>query len=324
MIQLSVIVPIYNAEKYLPKCIDSILQQSFVNFEILLINDGSSDNSGLICDTLAKKDKRISVFHKTNGGVSSARNLGINKAQGEWICFIDSDDWIEPGYFDVLNDKDCSDYNLIQLGVKVLNISDNSIIIRSRKNQKISRSDFFEKEHFCSYSVCYFYRRQKINSLKLRFNPTIKFSEDREFIIKMALGIDCIKQTSTSLYIYRLNDSSATVKKRAFEYFFDDLKVLDEFISYKSKNINELSISESRFIAKLLINSYILVICKNYSKNITTKRISKPLKVRLNKLENLGIFEKKELILYRLFTIFPKSSVVAYKFKQLLKLIRKI
>ena len=89
---ISVIVPVYNAEKYLSRCIDSILVQTFTCFELLLVDDGSTDCSGRICDEYAKRDTRIRVIHKENGGVSSARNLGLDNAKGEWICFCDSDD----------------------------------------------------------------------------------------------------------------------------------------------------------------------------------------------------------------------------------------
>ena len=93
--KISVIVPVYNVEKYLPRCIDSILSQTFTDFELLLIDDGSTDESGKICDEYAKKDKRIRVFHQENGGVSATRNLGLEEASAEWICFVDSDDWVE-------------------------------------------------------------------------------------------------------------------------------------------------------------------------------------------------------------------------------------
>ena len=95
---ISIIVPIYNAEKHLHRCIDSILAQTFTDFELLLIDDGSTDSSGAICDEYAQKDSRIRVFHKVNGGVSSARNLGLDNAGGEWITFVDADDSIKPEY----------------------------------------------------------------------------------------------------------------------------------------------------------------------------------------------------------------------------------
>ena len=99
---ISIIVPIYNVEKYLPKCIESILNQTFKEFELILVDDGSPDNSGSICDEYSKKDERIKVIHKENGGVSSARNVGLGSALGEYIGFVDPDDYINEDMFEVL------------------------------------------------------------------------------------------------------------------------------------------------------------------------------------------------------------------------------
>lgn len=99
---ISIIVPVYKAEKYLSRCVDSLLAQTYTNFELLLIDDGSPDKSGVICDEYALKDSRVRVFHKENGGVSSARNLGLENARGEWITFIDSDDWIKNEFLEKL------------------------------------------------------------------------------------------------------------------------------------------------------------------------------------------------------------------------------
>ena len=102
MPQISIIVPIYNVEKYLNRCVDSILNQTFTNFECILVDDGSPDRCPQICDEYAKKDKRIRVIHKPNGGLSDARNAGIEVAQGEYLSFIDSDDWIHPQMLEIL------------------------------------------------------------------------------------------------------------------------------------------------------------------------------------------------------------------------------
>ncbi|MBQ8680482.1 MAG: glycosyltransferase family 2 protein, partial [Treponema sp.] len=99
---ISVIVPVYNVEKYLPQCLDSIKNQTYKNLEIILIDDGSTDSSGVICDKVALIDKRIRVFHKENGGLSDARNYGIDKAKGSWLTFIDSDDYISSNYIEYL------------------------------------------------------------------------------------------------------------------------------------------------------------------------------------------------------------------------------
>lgn len=114
---ISIIVPVYNAEKTLRQCVESILNQEFKNFELLLIDDGSKDNSPAICDYYSEKDERVKVFHKPNGGVSSARNLGLDNARGEWIAFVDSDDHISEGYFE---DIDGRKEDIVFLGYKTL------------------------------------------------------------------------------------------------------------------------------------------------------------------------------------------------------------
>ncbi len=100
--KLSIIIPIYNVEKYLPTCIESFLSQTYTDFELLLIDDGSPDSCGQICDEYAAKDSRIRVFHKENEGVSRARNLGLDNARGEIISFVDADDWVTPSYCDTI------------------------------------------------------------------------------------------------------------------------------------------------------------------------------------------------------------------------------
>ncbi|NLK11775.1 MAG: glycosyltransferase family 2 protein, partial [Staphylococcus equorum] len=98
--KISIIIPVYNAERYLKKCIDSVLVQSYDNFELLLINDGSTDKSGDICKYYAEQDNRVKVFYKKNGGVSSARNMGIKYSKGDWLYFMDSDDFLSNKCFD--------------------------------------------------------------------------------------------------------------------------------------------------------------------------------------------------------------------------------
>ena len=111
---ISIIVPIYNVEKYLSRCINSVLSQTFPDFELLLIDDGSTDKSGYICDGYAQKDSRIKVFHIENGGVSAARNYGLDNARGEWITFVDADDWIDKDmYYKLYNEAILSEADIV-------------------------------------------------------------------------------------------------------------------------------------------------------------------------------------------------------------------
>ena len=102
--KISVVIPVYNVEKYIRECVESVLSQDFADFELLLVDDGSTDRSGSICDELSATDRRIRVFHKKNGGLSDARNYGIERAEGEYITFIDSDDFILPAYLSTLEE----------------------------------------------------------------------------------------------------------------------------------------------------------------------------------------------------------------------------
>lgn len=121
---ISVIVPIYNVEKYLRKCIDSILNQTYSNLEIILVDDGSPDGCSKICDEYALKDKRIIVIHKINGGLSSARNAGLDIAKGDYIAFVDSDDWIEPNmYEEMLSFMQSEQLDLVECGINLISDS---------------------------------------------------------------------------------------------------------------------------------------------------------------------------------------------------------
>ena len=134
---ISIVVPIYNVEKYLEKCINSIIIQTYKNIEIILVNDGSTDSSGKICDIYLKKDKRIKVIHKKNGGLSDARNVGIENAKGKYIAFIDSDDFIDSDFIEIL-------YNLIiEYNADVSCCKCNVIYKKNKKQQVEEKINIF-------------------------------------------------------------------------------------------------------------------------------------------------------------------------------------
>lgn len=134
MPKLSIIVPVYKVEQYIHKCVDSILNQTFNDFELILVDDGSPDNCGAICDEYAQKDKRVRVIHKENGGLSDARNFGLKKAKGEYVSFIDSDDWLALDlYSDVLGYAD--EYNLDVVCFDVYEVKGDKIKYHNRFNE---------------------------------------------------------------------------------------------------------------------------------------------------------------------------------------------
>lgn len=144
--KISIIVPVYKAEKYLHNCLDSILAQTFADFEVLLIDDGSPDNSGEICDRYAQKDSRVRVFHKENGGVSSARQCGIDNAYGEYTIHADPDDWVEPTMLEELYEKAKMDDVDMLICDYYEDYTDKSIYIKQEPSSL--ETDIVLKEHF--------------------------------------------------------------------------------------------------------------------------------------------------------------------------------
>lgn len=214
--KVSVIVPVYKVEKYLCQCIESVLKQSFTDFELLLVDDGSPDSCGRICDEYAVKDSRIRVFHKENGGVSSARNLGLDNACGEWILFVDSDDWIEPWHlasyvgagdcdmiFSGYKSVDCLAGNPIEV-FKFESIFAETERVRMDAISKLCNYDF--RSFSSTWSKIF--KRSIIESAHLRFKEDICNAEDRIFTTAYLGYAQNLRILSGSSYNYRLTENS--------------------------------------------------------------------------------------------------------------------
>ena len=185
--KISIIVPVYNAEKYLHRCIDSILTQTFSDFELLLIDDGSTDKSGQLCNEYASKDNRVKVFHKQNGGVSSARNLGLDNAKGEWIAFVDSDDSVMNTYLSELISS--NDVDLVVSGVRFIN-GNTSLL------PPVALINIKENQGLLDEQLCYSYFRTPWSKLfknriiqlySLRFSSFLRIGEDT-ILVKHNVG----------------------------------------------------------------------------------------------------------------------------------------
>ena len=205
--KLSVIVPVYKVEKYLVRCIDSILAQTFVDFELLLIDDGSPDKSGDICDEYACKDTRIRVFHKENGGVSSARNLGLENVRGNILTFIDADDWIDVDCFEngvCIMDRD--DLDILQYSYKMIREQDGCVIsVRNYECVPLGWREFVRTDH---YIVCVggnFIRSSIVKTYRLRFDEALHLAEDQLFIMRvMSLSTRMLRQKKFIITIFRI------------------------------------------------------------------------------------------------------------------------
>lgn len=245
---ISIIVPVYNVEKYLKKCVNSIINQTYTDFELILVDDGSTDNSREICDEYLLIDRRIKVFHKENGGLSSARNMGLKKAKGEFLTFIDSDDIINKKYLEIM--------------MKTINDNQSDVIIcnyeRFSNEDEISDTSSKEKLNIINYTgtaimYCYFdnnidkaryvsscwklYKSSLFHNIEF---PIGRLFEDEFTIYKILLRANKITEIDTKLYYYRINYNGITqnlnYKKRIDHY--DAL--LERIMFLKNKNLIDL------------------------------------------------------------------------------------
>lgn len=204
--RISVIVPVYNTELYLHRCIDRILSQSFTDFELLLIDDGSTDGSGTICEEYAEKDGRVHVFHKENAGASSARNLGLQKAKGEWVTFVDSDDWIEENYFQLDFEQD------VDLYVHNGSFADGNLM-DSLPSQYIDASNYtsFLQKKICLHTFRtvwgFFFKKKIISENGLRFDSRFSLGEDTLFVMDYYRFARSIQIMDNSCYIYNQREN---------------------------------------------------------------------------------------------------------------------
>ena len=214
---ISIIIPVYNVEDYIRPCLDSILAQTYTNFEAILVDDGSKDGSGRICDEYAEKDSRFIVVHKENGGVSSARNKGLEIAKGEWVLFCDSDDTLYPYSLIILIKHIDKDIEFILGGYEHYNSKGEIVYsIKDRACTLISKSKvlkYMYKPKLYSYLglvASKLYKLSIINEYNIKFNESVFYNEDRLFAVNYLTKITkkCIYDT-TPVYKYFIRESSA-------------------------------------------------------------------------------------------------------------------
>ena len=217
---ISIIVPVYNAERYVSKCIDSIIAQTYTDWELILVDDGSTDSSGKICDEYKQLDSRINVIYKQNGGASSARNKGLDNAQGEFVAFIDSDDYVEADYLSSFYDNRYK-ADLIQGGLLEVGQYDNDCTIKEYRHYTFDNTDdakeILDIESKGRVRICYvhvkLFRNDIIQKYNIRFDTGMKLSEDFCFVLDYMSHANSIAEVVNNGYRYnRVGDTSSKYK----------------------------------------------------------------------------------------------------------------
>lgn len=259
---VSIIVPIFNTEQYLSRCLDSIESQTFNDWECILINDGSTDKSENICNEYANKDSRFKVINQKNSGVSAARNAGLDVAKGEWIGFVDSDDWIEPNMYEFLyqNAKD-NNADVVICGF----VKQSKKRVTKMCDRQTAQELLFNRNGFGGFSVLRLTANKIIKST--RFDTSMTYLEDLKFFYEVFHNCNKVFWNNEPLYNYYQRNDSVTNKfgltndaKKAIEY-------LDTLIKTESKRTIKKSIICSK--TNLCMNIATMYISNNEYKHVS-------------------------------------------------------
>ncbi len=317
--EISVIVPIYNVEEYLNKCLDSILHQTFTNYELILIDDGSTDSSSQIADEYAVKDDRIRVIHKKNGGLSDARNYGLDKATGKYICFIDSDDWIEETYLEELlhlakeqeADIVICDYLKNSGDISVTQPAEPDIVIQSGTDA----IDNIYGSRYGEYVVAWnkLYRKEIFDNLRY---PVGMIHEDEAIFGEIFCRASKVVRTERILYNYRTNNSSSIMSSEFSIKRLDIIKALEMRMgTFTRQGLKGYYEKDSfKYLYKILLNIVELKKLEGQHSDII-KELKKKYWTKYR--ESLGFnWSIKRKVGMFFFGIYPKAYLLRYKKNQ--------
>lgn len=288
-IKISIIIPVYNSVKSLPRCIDSILSQTFKNFELIIIDDGSTDGSENICDYYKCKDQRLKVVHQKNTGVSKARNVGLELAQGEYVQFIDSDDYIEKDFLFTLNlnIKLYSSPSIIFWGFKE---ERNGVVIKNNKHKLryantpkdlIDSIISLESNYLFGWTWNKIFRRDIIVKNRILFNIEISLHEDHIFTLDYIKYVNSILILDISPYHYDISSNNSLMKRLLpynefkiiknliLKYRLDVLNFYQDYITIKNYNNKKNNLLKSYYLSIIYQISNVLLSTNNedYKKN---------------------------------------------------------
>lgn len=318
--KISIIIPIYNGEEYIERCVESILKQSYKDIEIILVNDGSIDKTEKVCKELEKRDKRIKYIYQINNGVSCARNNGILNATGEYIAFIDGDDWVDEKYCEILLKGMTKDVQLSVVGIKQTKVynSENSII--EKETNKITQDEAFKlifiDSNFFGYPVNKLYRKTLIDELGDKpFDESIHACEDTLFNAKYITKCKKISYNKSQLYLYFQHQNSVT-KTKKFNIkrvtVFDSLeKIEDIYIKNSSNNLIYLYIF-------YMYNYYLIYLLIHNSKSNYKLNKSKVNEIYKYIIQSNQITVSKKIKIFIKFR-FPNLNNFIFKIRKSLK-----
>lgn len=269
---ISIIVPAYNAGKTLNSCIDSIITQSYCNYEVIIVNDGSNDETSAICEHIIKIDNRFKAIHKQNGGVSSARNEGLKAARGEWICFVDSDDTLKPDALKKMFSLTGNDCDIVVAGYETFNNKPFKLPLHKtaiKSNVELALELFVPSDYkYLGYPWAKLFRRSVITDNHLSFDEALFYNEDRLFNLIFLLHARKGAYTTEPVYNYYIRDNGAmaSIKGPSYWKFETDL---DAFIKMNVL----IGVFESKDLCKIVLRQtyysyrYNRWLNKNYGHN---------------------------------------------------------
>lgn len=265
---LSIIVPVYNAGAYLRTCVNSILTQSYTNFELLLIDDGSTDQSGVLCDEFAVLDSRVCVFHKQNTGVASTRNIGIEIARGEWITFVDADDWIEPDLYQKV-------FNQLETEGADICCYDYTIVYPHKKEYKCTPDVSNEKEEYLQAwlrldltSLCVMVVRKTLydeNNLRC---PVQNYCEDFSLSVRLIFYADMITKINFYGYNYNRENVVSLVNNWSEKATEDEIAIYRDILDFFAEH-KVMHKYESAMVWRVLKSTQHLILDSNRHEEFT-------------------------------------------------------
>ncbi len=323
MPQISVIVPVYKVEKYLDRCVESILAQTFRDFELILVDDGSPDNCPKMCDEWATKDNRITVIHKSNGGLSDARNAALDwvfeNSDSQWVTFIDSDDWVHRTYLEVL--YNCVIKNDVKVSICGFLRTDGEISddIGKTSNEVLMKPEVLYVENDTNFTIACgkLYKKELFNSIRY---PVDRLHEDEFTTYKILMPLSCIVYVQKELYFYYQNQSGIThcVNLKRIE---DLLQVSNEQLDYFHINGYESALNRSIWAFMWTISSQIEKAKTNQSDKDEIEELQRIFKKYLRKCRRFGSIEFSKCAgVYE--RIYPKRMYIYWTYKAIVNRIK--